>query len=97
MTKEELDAGIAAIQKRSKQEIIDLQKEYALSNNTVKVGDSIKDKSGAIGIVRKIQVYRGGLGGTYPECCYVCDNITKKGTVNKLNPTITIFQSNIAE
>lgn len=73
------------------QNLLSLIKEYCIANNPYKIGDIVTDHAGS-GRIVEIKIY----SGRYNPCCiYVCENLTKSGTVNKREPKRNIYQSNI--
>lgn len=71
-----------------------LDEEFARSNNTVKIGDKIKDHTGE-GVVREMSVVNIGMPGKLPCMWYTCDNLTKSGEICKRTPVRTIWQTNL--
>lgn len=66
-----------------------LMREFALSNNTVKVGDFISD--GNIKIrVEKIKVF---LDPVRPSCVYYGELLTVKGKSRKIKKEASIYQT----
>lgn len=67
-----------------------LKKEYALSNNTVKVGDIVIDHMGAVK-VEKILIYRMDE----PSCIYRGIEYTKAGKPTKRGGRRDAYQRNL--
>jgi hypothetical protein len=83
------------LQSKHKKELAMLDRQYALSNNPVKVGDKIINKHETTTIeVENIGV-SFGLGSNVPECVYSGKNLTKAGTQSKREPRNTIYQSQL--
>lgn len=91
MTKQEYFKSINDITAEYKKQIWAIKKQYALSNNPYKIGDIVTDHIGSAKI-RDISVISSG---DIAECVYVCDNLTKSGTINKKEPTRNVYQLNI--
>jgi len=86
--KEKLKQLEEAYQKEKKQ----LAVKYAMSNNTVKIGDVITDHIGSI-IVDKINV--GGYSWRGVECVYEGFELTKRGRPFKNKRRRVVWQSNL--
>ena len=71
-----------------------LREEYALSNNPYKIGDIIEDHIGK-GRIRKVAAIYIAFTDIMPTLVYECDNLTKKGEIQKREPIRRIFQCNI--
>jgi hypothetical protein len=65
-------------------------RDFAISKNTVKIGDIIKDNIGSIK-VEVIRVYFSDL----PECVYTGVELRKDNTPNKKGTKRSVFQTNI--
>lgn len=81
MEKEEYKQKLSDIKIKYDKEKEQLYKEYALSNNTVKVGDKFIDHIGTI-IVEKIGVTLNFLDN-FPSCIYYGTELKKDGTPTK--------------
>jgi len=92
MTYEEYQAAVKALEKEFDAKKFALAKEYAMSNNTVNIGDIINDHSTCI-IVDEIGVL-GRFSGK-PQCVYHGHRLTKKLVRFKTGERDTIFQSNL--
>lgn len=75
-----------------------LAKQFALSNNTVVIGDIITDHIGSI-VVSKISVSIGSLTmyGSMPQCVYDGIELLKSGKENAKGKTRSVWQSNISK
>jgi hypothetical protein len=72
-----------------------IAKEYAFSNNTIKVGDIIFDGHERM-IVESIKYVTDQLFGDRLPCCvYKGKTLTKIGTIKKRNPDYLIYQFNL--
>lgn len=71
-------------------------KEYLDNTITIKIGDTIEDILGK-GVVRKIRYHVPNIvrGGLKPTFVCVCDNLTKRGTINKREPLRMFYSGNI--
>ena len=67
-----------------------LQRKYALSNNTFKIGDIVTDHIGSVR-VEKILFYYDQV----PSCVYVGIQITKKGKPVKSGEKRNAYQINL--
>lgn len=65
-------------------------RDFAISNNTIKIGDIIKDHNGTI----KVEVIRVYLSNP-PQCVYNGVELNKDNTPNKKGTKRDIFQINI--
>ena len=72
----------------------DLDREYATSNNPYKVGDVITDHIGSGRIRKVVDIYFRSYD-TIPVLIYECDNLTKKGEIQKREPIRRIYQGNL--
>jgi hypothetical protein len=68
----------------------ELNKEYALSNNTVKIGDIVTDHIGSVK-VEKILLW----GSIEPSCVYRGIEYTKAGKPYKKGSERDVFQINL--
>jgi hypothetical protein len=76
-------------------DMVKLNREYALSNNTVKVGDTVKSNRVAI-IVDNIRI--GRIYRTEEPCCvYFGVMLTKKGRPYKSGERNSIWQNDVIE
>jgi hypothetical protein len=83
MTEQEFKDKQHALHKKYMKDKAALETEYALSNNTVKVGDVFTDNLGSIK-VEKIKVWPGGFS-KLPSCVYEGLVLKKDGTPTKRN------------
>lgn len=91
ITKEKLKDQLNALDLKYKADRQQVLKEYALSNNTLKVGDVVTDHIGIIKI-ESIGVY---IHFEDSECTYKGVELRKDGTPKKGNQIRTVYQSNI--
>ena len=94
MTEKEFDKEIDALNKRYKSANAVLHREYAFSNNLVKVGDLIKDFYKIIK-VEKITWTYGAVGSKLPYCVYKGIRMKKGSGVAVRQADNTIFQPNL--
>jgi hypothetical protein len=94
MTPEEYDKRKKLIEEERKVKIIKLNKEYALSNNKVKIGDIVKGHNVII-LVEKIRIYSGFLSKGYPMCEYIGVCLTKKLKPYKSGEKGHVFQDEV--
>ena len=92
MTREEYWSGCARINKERNESLVELAKKFALENNPYKKGDIIQDHIGR-GRILGYKLYYGI--NSLPSLVYRCENLTKKGEVNKKEPVREIYQNNI--
>ncbi len=92
MTKETLEEKLTALEKKYEAEKRAIQKEYAFSNNTLKVGDNVTDHNGTIKI-EKIGLYLHYSSS--PSCYYEGIELKKDGTPKKGEPKRNVFQVNM--
>lgn len=92
MTLEEYKQRLSVLKQEAEKARLVLAKEYALSNNKVKIGDIITDHIGSI-IVKKIFIEHALLTG--PSCFYEGIELLKTGLPNKKNKLRAVWQSNI--
>jgi hypothetical protein len=95
MTREELDNKLKELQLQFNESKKALLKDFAISNNTIAVGDVVCDHIGC-GRVEKLQVAMSGLS-KYSEMRYWCVELKKDGTPKKSGAYRWVFQSNIKE
>lgn len=79
MTKLEYDEAFNQLRTELLVKERELMKRYALSNNTVKIGDIVADSIGSVR-VNKILFYKG-IMGAYPSCVYEGNELKKDGTI----------------
>lgn len=72
--------------------IKELTREFALSNNTVEIGDVIEDSRGAIKVT-SIEV--GRTLNSLPCCVYKGTVLTKKGVPSKRGTVRAVYQDNV--
>ena len=87
---EELNQRLENLRKRQFNEVVKLKREYALSNNTVKIGDIISDHMVTI-VVESIDDYLSDI----PQCVYTGIRLTKQGVPTKKIEVRQIYQQNI--
>ena len=90
MRLEDYNAKLSSIDEKAKLAKREAALEYALANNTVRIGDIVKDHLGAIK-VEEIKFYHVGP----PQCVYVGVVLKKDGTPTKQGKTRSVFQSNL--
>ena len=88
MTIEELNGYISEIKKKGDIAINQVRAAYAKSQELYKVGDIITNGTFTVW-VKKIGWNLDFKGNPYP--IYSGDNLTKKGTVKKVNPKAAIY------
>lgn len=95
MTKEEYIKKRNELIEEQKKAIKKIDREFAYSNNHHNVGDIIEDHIGK----GRIVALKWGYEWDSSEPCmvYECENLTRKGTLNKKEPTRQIWQSNLKE
>lgn len=93
MTIEQYNKRLAELNKQHILNQKKLKMYFARENDPYKEGDIIQDHlhTGRI----KGKKYYLGTSYSLPCMVYICDNLTKKETINKKKPEITIFQTNI--
>lgn len=91
MNRNEFDIESDKMLKRHNLEKFNLSKEYATSNNPVKINDIISDGS-TIFAVSKMKISQWG---DYPSMSYYGIWQTKKGIPNKKNEHASILQSRL--
>jgi hypothetical protein len=90
MTLEEYKGLIIQINKEANLKRLQVGRKFAISNNTISIGDKITDHIGSI-IVQKITVYHSEI----PQCVYDGVEINKNGKENKKGKTRAVYESNI--
>ena len=92
MDKEEYKSKLKTIAAEAHKKEQQLRREFALSNSTVKCGDTAEDHIGKI-IVEKIRI---SLGGTdVPTCVYYGEELTKAGVPFKKSKKRGAWQCNL--
>ena len=92
MNIDEYKEALRMIENDAKRKKSILSKEYAISNNTISIGDIIEDHIGRIKV--------GEIGVYYsdpPQCCYEGVVLREDGHANKKNITRKVYQSNIKQ
>ena len=87
---EEYELKINELKHQHNRDIHNLKKEYAMANNTVKIGEVVQDHIGKI-IVESIGVYYADK----PECFYCGTELKKNGEPRIKKSTRTVYQTNI--
>lgn len=95
MTREEIDNRLNELQLEFDKSKKALLKQFAISNNTIAVGDVVCDHIG-YGRVEKLQVTMSMLS-KYSEMRYWCVELKKDGTPKKNGASRWMYQSNIKE
>jgi hypothetical protein len=93
MTPEQYKEKLKEIQEKHKKELFQLDKEYALLNNTYKIGDIIEDHQGKIKI-EKFLIYKG-YNNNLPICVYLGVELKKDETPTKKGDKRQVWQSNL--
>jgi hypothetical protein len=89
---EEYKKIIAEIDNKARQDKFAVAREYALANNTVKVGDVISDHKSTI-LVDNIIITASV--SSKPMCVYDGIKLKKDGTPVKSGERDTVYQSNL--
>lgn len=95
MTREEFDNMLNELQLEFNESKKALLAKFALSNNTIAVGDVVRDHKGC-GRVEKLQATMSSLS-KYSEMRYWCLELKKDGTPKKNGAFRWVYQSNIKE
>lgn len=95
MTKEEFDNRLNELQHEFDKSKKELLLDFAISNNTIAVGDVVCDHIGC-GKVETLQVTMN-LPFKYSEMRYWCVELKKDGTPKKNGASRWVYQSNIKE
>jgi len=93
MTEDEYLINIEALKKEHENKLSFLDKEFALSNSNVKIGDIVEDCNSKIS-VEKIK-FTKSVCSSFPECVYFGTILNKNGEKNKKGKKCYIYQSNI--
>jgi hypothetical protein len=94
MTADEYKFKLEVLEKEYRRQKLILARDYAMSNNPVKVDDVIEDHMGKIRVtdIKPSQGYSGHL----PECVYDGLILTRTGEVTKKKPNMRqVWQGNI--
>ena len=94
MNEQQYYERLKALHANHKKEILALYKEAALSNNPVKIGDTVSDCGHTI-IVDQIMVNKSSYNNNMPNCYYIGVWLTKQGKPNKRGENVAVFQSNM--
>lgn len=93
MTRQEFNDEMGAIREKydklARNERIELLRRF-IKEIPIKPGDTIRTDH-ETGVVRNDEVHASIQMG-YPSISYPCDNITKRGTINKNNPVTWISE-----
>ena len=93
MTKQEYDIGLKLLEKEYDTKCAELMKKYALSNNSVIVGEIISDHTGTI----QVESAKFYLEKRNPCMIYYGKLVNKNGTFRKDGKTGSIYQPNIVK
>ena len=91
MTKDEFIAKKQELRKHHENELRKLNKEFALSNNKVKIGDIIEDHRTRI----EVEIIDLFCGCSFPSCKYSGPRLKKDNTPYKSGEIDTIYQINL--
>ena len=93
MTEKEFKDKYATLLSRFEKQVYNLRREYSLSINPYKVGDIIEDHIGKGRILAIVP----GWDSFYdrPQIRFYCENLTKKGEINKREPERNIYFTNL--
>lgn len=94
MNKQEMDAKIKEAQEIFEAAKISAYREYAKSNNTVKIGDIVKDGWGQIRVER---MHMNLAIQSRPQMAYYGKKLTKAGKEFKNGDRDYIYQNNVKE
>jgi len=95
MTREELENLRVEITNKAQKEYDSVCREFLDKNYSYKVGDTIEDHIGK-GVIKELMIRRVDFRHTSsPSIMFNCDNLTKKGTINKKEPIRNIYSINI--
>lgn len=93
MTPKEYKDNLDKLQKQFETKKAELAYKYADANNPFEIDNIIEDHIGK-GRIKGWKVHFG-YRTTLPCMVYKCENLTKKGSVNKREPFRNIHQTNI--
>jgi len=93
MKEEEFRKTLKEIKDSAYRRELGLRKEFALSNNTVKIGETVTDHIGSI-VVEQIKFSASSLYDT-PICVYFGPQLTKAGHPFKDGSKRGVYQSNL--
>lgn len=79
MTQQEYDELLNKIRTETQEKEKNLARQFAMSNNTVKVGDIVSDYAGRVKVT-KVKFTMVGARN-YPECVYEGNELNKDGTI----------------
>lgn len=92
MKKQDYDKAMQELQAEFENKKKLLIREYALSNNTYKVGDIFQDHIGRIRV--EAIKFTTGFGEKYPSCVYFGIELNKDGSDNKKGKKREAWQGN---
>ena len=95
MDKKEFEKQKQVLKDTYEKELVNLQKQYARLNNSVKIGDIIQDWRGTLIKVDKMQIITSSFTNEYPEYIYEGLKVTKKGILFKDGTSDDIYQSDL--
>jgi hypothetical protein len=93
MNREEYERSLKKLKSQYDEQLTQLHKQYALANNTVKIGDIVKDHMGSIQ-VEKMHI-AWPFGSNIPEVVYHGLELKKDGTPKKNAVKREAWQSNL--
>jgi hypothetical protein len=94
MTKSEFDEKLKEIENEKNKKVNQLMTQYALDNNTYKIGDIIENSSGTKIIIEIIKV-AFVLMSNYSECLYYGPKLKKNGDRFKSGEYADVYQRDI--
>lgn len=95
MEKEQFDLEKKKIWQEAESAFKKLSKDFAFAKNTHSVGEVIRDHIGKGRITMVKYTYHGFDSSYYPECCYLCEELTAKGEPKKRPSQRTIYAKNL--
>ncbi len=96
MTEDEYDSQKIKVEKENRKRLLALSKEYAFTNNPIKIGDIIKDHTCKIK-VEEIKFSSNSMMQKLPECVYFGSRLKKNNKPFMNGERGIIYQSNLKE
>lgn len=95
MNKQEMDKAVSEVRATFSNARQAIWCEYAVSNNTVKIGDIVEDSAGKIKVDKIRSTFK--FDADYPEMLLSGPRLKINGLPYKTGERITVYQSNILE
>jgi hypothetical protein len=95
MNEPEYEKAIELQEEANKKKVSMINMKFAMSNNSVTVGDIVEDRRGKLRVERIAFTGPSILYGSLPCCIYHGPRLTKKGEARKDGVCLPVYQVNL--